>query len=95
MIAIRAAAILALLLSGFTAAAAAAADDRPTPREQVVPEQANPAPPQHNRNDTGVFRPPPTGDEEAVKPAPPASKDPMPVITPPGAPGGKQNVQPK
>jgi hypothetical protein len=86
--------IAALLLASLGSIAAGAADQ---PGQRPLQDEASPgdAPPKSNRNETGVLRPPPTGDEDAVKPAPQASKDPMPVITPPGAPGGNQNVQPK
>jgi len=41
----------------------------------------------------GVICPPPTVDPGIRKPAPPGG--PMPVIPPPGAPGGDPDVQPK
>jgi hypothetical protein len=44
---------------------------------------------------SGVIRPPVTGDRGVVKPPDNAGAMPMPVIPPPGSPGGDQNVQPK
>lgn len=41
----------------------------------------------------GVICPPPHTDTEINAPTPPGGK--MPVIPPPGSPGGNQNVQPK
>ena len=41
----------------------------------------------------GVICPPPTVDPGIKKPAPPGGR--MPVIPPPGAPGGDPDVQPK
>jgi len=41
----------------------------------------------------GVICPPPTVDPGIKKPAPPGG--PMPVIPPPGSPGGDPHVQPK
>jgi hypothetical protein len=42
----------------------------------------------------GVIRPPPTGDQ-GVMPPPDIGEQRMPVIPPPGSPGGNQRVQPK
>jgi hypothetical protein len=42
----------------------------------------------------GVIRPPPTGDKGAVPP-PDVGEERMPVIPPPGSPGGNERVQPK
>ena len=42
----------------------------------------------------GVITPPPTGDQGVVPP-PRSGGQSMPVIPPPGTPGGNQNVQPK
>lgn len=41
----------------------------------------------------GVICPPKSGDPDIKKPAPNTGK--MPVIPPPGSPGGNPNVQPK
>jgi hypothetical protein len=42
----------------------------------------------------GVIRPPPTGDRGAMPP-PSVGEERMPVIPPPGSPGGNERVQPK
>ncbi|MGH6982297.1 MAG: hypothetical protein ACREFC_13920 [Stellaceae bacterium] len=42
----------------------------------------------------GVLRPPPTGDHAVIQP-PPTEKTNKAVISPPGTPGGNENVQPK
>ena len=38
---------------------------------------------------------PPVGVDPQIKRMPPGSADPMPVIPPPGTPGGDQSVKPK
>jgi hypothetical protein len=43
----------------------------------------------------GVIRPPVTGDRGVVKPPDATQSMPMPVIPPPGSPGGSQSVRPK
>jgi hypothetical protein len=49
-----------------------------------------------NRNTTGELKSPDIGDEQAVKrPPPEASNQPMPVIPPPGTPGGNPDLRPK
>jgi hypothetical protein len=42
----------------------------------------------------GVIRPPPTADKGAM-PLPDVGEERMPVIPPPGSPGGNERVQPK
>ena len=44
---------------------------------------------------SGVIRPPVTGDKGVVTPPEKSKAMPMPVIPPPGSPGGDPNVQPK
>ncbi len=44
---------------------------------------------------SGVIRPPATGDKGVVAPPDTSQSMPMPVIPPPGSPGGNQSVQPK
>jgi len=44
---------------------------------------------------SGVIRPPVTGDKGVVTPPDQAKAMPMPVIPPPGSPGGDPNVHPK
>lgn len=43
----------------------------------------------------GVIQPPAVGDSGVVKPPDTGSAMPMPVIPPPGTPGGNPSVQPK
>jgi len=43
----------------------------------------------------GVIHPPVTGDRGVVKPPETTGAMPMPVIPPPGSPGGSPDVQPK
>jgi hypothetical protein len=74
----------------------ATACNAPDRRDGMLQGKQPPASPQVNRNLTGELQPPQIGDEEAVKrPPPEASNQPMPVIPPPGTPGGDPNIQPK
>ena len=64
--------------------------------------QAKPCDPSADGSDqsecksNGVIRPPATGDQGGVISPPPKSKSmPMPVIPPPGTPGGDSTVLPK
>lgn len=63
----------------------------------VVP--AAPAPPpslsEKLHDSEGIVTPPPGVDPEIRKPTPHDFSSDMPVIAPPGEPGGDQNVQPK
>jgi hypothetical protein len=69
--------------------------DRRSGESKVAPDSP-PAGSRTNRNLSGELQPPPTGDEEAVKRPPPgASQQPMPVIPPPGTPGGDPTIRPK
>jgi hypothetical protein len=43
----------------------------------------------------GVIEPPPTVDREMRQPPPATGPQSMPVIPPPGTPGGDQTVKPK
>jgi hypothetical protein len=47
------------------------------------------------KDNEGVIKPPPAGDPEIRKPPPDEGTAKMPVIIPPGEPGGDQSVQPK
>jgi len=74
----------------------ATACNAPDRRSGMRQSEQPPASPRVNRNVTGELQPPPTGDEEAVKrPPPEASRQRMPVIPPPGTPGGDPNIIPK
>jgi hypothetical protein len=66
-----------------------------------TPESGAPAPVQNNQTGPsaaprgGVILTPPNEDPGIQKPLPKTSVDSMPVIKPPGTPGGDQSVQPK
>lgn len=96
------------LLAG--ASAAAAQVPRPDPKmpdapppgaavPETTPRDTTGQSPAENLSDRlerskGVIRPPGHVDPE-IHVTPPATGDPMPVIPPPGSPGGDQAVQPK
>ena len=50
---------------------------------------------EHLDRNQGVITPPPTGDTDIYARAPNPNPGTTPVIPPPGAPGGSQDVQPK
>lgn len=85
-----------LVGSIFVATAAIAQDSQqtnPAPSPSNGPAQTTPATP---GADTGVIKPPSGVDPNIrVKPAVPPAALPMPVIPPPGTPGGNPTVQPK
>ena len=94
--------IAASVLLVAAAASAAEKDELPpqTPSRQTVPEAASPgsggsAEPLSDKlhRQDGVIRPPSGIDPDMTK-APPATGK-MPVIPPPGTPGGEQGVDPK
>jgi hypothetical protein len=75
-------------------------------QSKVPPAQAVPCPPaakplstpgqgQTGCQSDGVIHPPMTGDQGVVKPPETSNSMPMPVIPPPGSPGGNPSVQPK
>lgn len=79
-------------------------DAKNVPAEKVAPPTSgttgSAASPRENLSDRlerteGVIKPAPSADQEIVKPAPVPNPGTTPVITPPGEPGGNQNVQPK
>lgn len=47
------------------------------------------------KDNEGVLKPPAAADQEISKPAPTTEELKMPVIIPPGEPGGDQSIQPK
>ena len=102
--------LYSLLASGLLLGGAALAQDRDTqspPQNQQLRPQApdgssGSSTPgsgsgslsnQLNRS-SGVLQPPPTSDRGVVRPPSAGTQD-MPVIPPPGSPGGNQQVQPK
>ena len=96
-------ALLATLLLAAGLAPAALAQERqqqnpPQTQTAPVPQSGSSSPSgsageQLNRSG-GVIHPPATGDSSIVAP-PNTGNSAMPVIRPPGAPGGNQGVQPK
>ena len=82
----------------FAAAAPAVVTDAPAgaqaqsaPCESPVPETSP-----SGCNSDGIVRPPVTGDQGGVITPPDSTRSmPMPVIPPPGSPGGNPSVQPK
>jgi hypothetical protein len=93
---IAAAAMIAVL------ATAVGCNAQPAPPQQQPPSQgsSNDEPRQNNprgnhlSHSHGVIEPPANGDRN-VLPAPNEGSSAMPVIPPPGTPGGNQRVQPK
>ena len=71
-------------------------DDEEAALEPAEKGSADPrdTPPPGKPHD-GVIRPPAIGDEAAVKRPLPDKVAPMPVIPPPGTPGGNPNLKPK
>lgn len=73
------------------------------PAERPVPAPSPPLPggtPDENlsrrlEESEGVIKPPRTGDTEIHVPPKDDSAGRMPIIPPPGSPGGRQDVQPK
>src|SRR5215470_8506512 len=104
-------ALLSLALAGGTVPSIAIAQSGPIPRTQAQPPtppaQAEPCEPpakpllpagvrgQSGCQLDGVIRPPVTGDRGVVNPPASSRSMPMPVIPPPGSPGGDPSVQPK
>ena len=86
---------------GAASVAQAQTSQRAAPRPDMTPPQERPTiPPASPRGDEslsqspGVIRPPPVGDRGVMAP-PNTDKTPMPVIPPPGTPGGNPNVKPQ
>jgi hypothetical protein len=75
------------------AASAQSALTQPAPPAQSEP--CDPAQKPLSGCSSGVIRPPVTGDKGVVTPPDQGKAMPMPVIPPPGSPGGDPNVQPK
>jgi hypothetical protein len=98
--------VLGLTLVGAAAASAPAfAQDsgNAPPEKQQAPQTVPQDPAQQMEGKSlsktlsdsgGVVRPPPTNDKGVVTPPDTGPKS-MPVIPPPGTPGGDPNVQPK
>jgi hypothetical protein len=71
-------------------------DNKPAQKDDSNPKADNTKPLSEKlKENEGIIKPPPTGDPEIRKPPPDTTGDKMPVIIPPGEPGGDQSVQPK
>jgi len=90
--------LLALAVVGVPGAASAQSA-LARPQVQSMPsaqsEPCDPATKPLSGCSNGVIRPPVTGDKGVVTPPDEGKTMPMPVIPPPGSPGGDPNVQPK
>lgn len=90
--------LVAAVIFGLGAVAAAGADE---PTGGKHPNQpANPTPPtsgtlSSDLNRSGGVIKPPTGIDPEIKQTPPPTGATMPVIPPPGTPGGNPAVKPK
>jgi hypothetical protein len=73
------------------------APENAKPEATPTPEGKSPSEPLSKKLDEneGVLKPPTGVDPKMNKGAPAKSGDKMPVIVPPGEPGGDQSVQPK
>lgn len=89
-----------LVISGLTCmpmiAYAQTSEQGPVAKPDAPPKNSGDAPlsKKLDRND-GVLKPPGGIDPEIHQPPPANTRDKMPVIIPPGEPGGDQSVQPK
>jgi hypothetical protein len=68
-----------------------APDAKTVPPEQIAP----PVGQQTKRDPPSMIHPPAAIDPAIVKPTPPVAPQSMPVLPPPGTPGGNPSVQPK
>jgi hypothetical protein len=86
--------LFALALSGFVAVAVAAEDQAPKqPSAPAAPPASGSSSSELSRSG-GVIQPP-AGIDPEMKRTPPRSGDSMPVVPPPGTPGGNPSVKPK
>lgn len=88
----------ALLIGGLAFASAAAnaqtAEKAPSEKPDVPLHGNAPLSKKLDKND-GVLKPPKGIDPEIHQKPPKSTGDKMPVIIPPGEPGGDQSIQPK
>ncbi len=91
-----AAALMAVSPATSFAQTPPSAPENAKPEAAPTPEGKSPDEPLSKKLDDseGVLKPPDV-DPKMNKGAPPKSDDKMPVIIPPGEPGGDQSVQPK
>jgi hypothetical protein len=103
LVGLAAAAFLSANASAYGQAQRPAPPQQPDPRN-TIPEKIEPAPRDGNAQKSlsdeldatgGVIRPPSGVDPEIQAPAPEPNPGTMPVIPPPGSPGGDPNVRPK
>lgn len=92
--------LLAIIVAaGVPAAALAQGASMQLAQAQSAPsaqaEPCDPAAKPLSGCQSGVVRPPVTGDKGVIVPPEASRSMPMPVIPPPGSPGGDQSVQPK
>jgi hypothetical protein len=86
--------LLVVALSGFAAAALAAEDQgAKRPNAPAVPPASGSSSSELSRSG-GVITPP-IGVDPQMKQTPPPSGDNMPVVPPPGTPGGNPAIKPK
>jgi len=71
-----------------------APDSTPAPQTKPGDKPNEPLSKKLDKHD-GVLKPPPGVDPEMHKQPPATTGDKMPIIVPPGEPGGDQSVQPK
>jgi hypothetical protein len=71
-----------------------APDTTPAPQAKPGDKPNEPLSKKLDKHD-GVLKPPPGVDPEMHKQPPATTGDKMPIIVPPGEPGGDQSVQPK
>jgi hypothetical protein len=84
------------MLGALPAAQAQTADKAPAKKPTDVPSQDPNVPLSKKLNQNEGVLKPPAGVDPQIHQEPPASTgDKMPVIIPPGEPGGDQSVQPK
>jgi hypothetical protein len=86
--------LLVLSLSGFVAAALAAEDQgAKQPSAPAAPSASGSS--SSELSQSGGVITPPTGIDPEMKRTPPPSGDSMPVVPPPGTPGGNPSAKPK
>lgn len=88
--------IFAICGSALPAAMAQKVAPLPPQAEPCPPAKPQqPPPPRGTQSGCGVIEPPAVGDRGVLKPPATGAEMPMPVIPPPGTPGGNPTVQPK
>jgi hypothetical protein len=99
-------ALSVVLLAGAAGAQTVEKREQPSPSQPKSPPTAMPLPPEQGEGSgssmsdrlsksQGVIRPPREVDPTMKQETPPTGPNSMPVIPPPGTPGGDQSVKPK